>query len=76
MNGIDPYLISRSRCWRKSVLLAKAIMIGIRWKDLSDKLRKDPCVSDRLLDQALACLCAFKGLKYPKVKEILGLDLE
>jgi hypothetical protein len=76
MNGTDPYLISRSKSWRKSVLLAKAIIIGIRWRDLSDKLRKDPSVTDRLLDQALACQCAFKGLKYPKVKEILGLDLE
>ncbi|NBO98529.1 MAG: hypothetical protein EBU90_00100 [Proteobacteria bacterium] len=72
----NPYRISRSKSWRKAVLLAKAIMIGNRWKDLATRLRQDPSVTDRLLDQALACQCVYKGLKYPKVKEILGLDFE
>lgn len=61
----NPYIISRSKSWRKAVLLAKAIIIGKRWNDLSNRLRQDPSVTDRLLDQAIACQCAFKGLKYP-----------
>lgn len=61
---INPSRISTSRSWRKSVVLTKGLRLGARWAALVAKLDKDPSVTPRLRDQALACLCAYKGLDY------------
>lgn len=61
---INPSRISASLSWRKSVVLTKGRRLGSRWQALVGKLEKDPSVTPRLQDQALACLCAYKGLDY------------
>ncbi len=61
---INPSRISTSPSWRKSVVLTKGQRLGVRWSALVEKLDKDPSVTPRLRDQALACLCAYKGLNY------------
>ena len=42
----------------------KGQRLGARWATLVEKLEGDPSVTLRLRDQALACLCAYKGLNY------------
>jgi hypothetical protein len=61
---INPSRISTSPSWRKSVVLTKGLRLGNRWATLVAKLEGDPSVTPRLRDQALACLCAYKGLNY------------
>jgi hypothetical protein len=61
---INPSRISTSLSWRKSVVLTKGLRLGNRWATLVAKLEVDPSVTPRLRDQALACLCAYKGLNY------------
>ena len=61
---INPSRISTSPSWRKSVVLTKGQRLGARWATLVEKLEGDPSVTLRLRDQALACLCAYKGLNY------------
>ena len=61
---VNPSRISTSPSWRKSVVLTKGLRLGHRWASLVEKLEKDPSVTHRLMDQALACLCAYKGLNY------------
>jgi len=67
---INPSRISASPSWRKSVVLTKGRRLGSRWKALVGKLEKDPSVTPRLLDQALACLCAYKGLDYERERTV------
>lgn len=67
---INPSKISTSSSWRKSVVLTKCRRLGSRWEVLVGKLEKDPSVTPRLLDQALACLCAYKGLDYERERAV------
>ena len=61
---INPSRISTSPSWRKSVVLMKSRLLRNRWATLAGKLEQDPSVTPRLLDQSLACLCAYKGRNY------------
>ena len=45
-------------------MLTKGLRLGNRWAALVEKLERDPSVTPRLRDQALACICAYKGLNY------------
>lgn len=67
---INPSRISASPSWRKSVVLTKGRRLGIRWEALVAKLERDPSVTPRLQDQALACLCAYKGLDYERERAV------
>ena len=51
-------------------MLTKGRRLGGRWADLVAKLERDPSVSPRLVDQALACLCAYKGLDYERERAL------
>ena len=58
----------RDACWVKSRIAARILLRaqrgGLQARDLrrAAQLAKDPGVTDRLIDQALACLCGQKGL--------------
>ncbi len=58
----------RDRCWIKSRIAARILLrrqagtLQRRDYRLASELALDPGVSERLIDQALACLCAEKGL--------------
>jgi len=67
---INPSRISTSPSWRKSVVLTKGVCLGDRWSALVANLDQDPSVTPRLRDQALACLCAYKGLDYERERAV------
>ena len=67
---INPSRISTSPSWRKSVVLTKGQRLGARWAALVKQLEGDPSVTPRLQDQALACLCAYKGLDYERERAV------
>jgi hypothetical protein len=58
----------RDRSWVKSRIAARILLRGVRRqlqerdRRLAWKLSKDPGVTDRLIDQALACICAEKQI--------------
>jgi len=59
----------RDPCWVKSRIAARILLrreagrVSHRDRRLARRLAHDPGVTDRLIDQALACLCAEKGLR-------------
>jgi hypothetical protein len=55
-----PYAISRSKCWRRTVIYVQALEKPERWTDLINKLSLDSSISLRLIDQAKACFIAYK----------------
>jgi hypothetical protein len=58
----------RDPCWVKARLAARILLRrhkgGLQSRDyrLASRLAADSGVTDRLIDQALACLCAEKGI--------------
>jgi hypothetical protein len=58
----------RDTCWVKSRIAARILVRGyygrlcVRDRRLAGRLASDQGVTDRLLDQALASICAEKGL--------------
>jgi len=58
----------RDNCWVKSRIAARILLRGYhgrlvpRDRRLAAWLARDPGVSERLIDQALASICAGKGL--------------
>jgi hypothetical protein len=55
-----PYAISRSKCWRRTVIYVQALEKPERWTDLISKLWYDSSISPRLIDQAKACFIAYR----------------
>jgi len=58
----------RDRSWVKSRIAARILLRGVRQqlqkrdRRLARDLSKDPAVTDRLIDQALASICAEKQI--------------
>ena len=58
----------RDRSWVKSRIAARILLRGVRHelqnrdRLIARRLSKDPAVTDRLIDQALACICAEKQI--------------
>lgn len=71
----------RDPCWVKSRIAARILMrreagrLSRRDRRLARRLARDPGVTDRLIDQALACLCAEKGLRPAAYHAILRATL-
>jgi hypothetical protein len=55
-----PYAISRSRSWRKTVIFVQALERPHRWFKILNKFMYDESISPRLIDQAKACISAYK----------------
>jgi hypothetical protein len=60
MKQYHPYSISRSVCWRKTVIFVQALDRPHRWVKLINKLWHDKSISARLIDQAKACFIAYR----------------
>lgn len=71
----------RDPCWVKSRIAARILMrreagrLSRRDLRLARRLAHDPGVTDRLIDQALACLSAEKGLRSAAYHAILRSTL-
>lgn len=67
----------RDKCWVKSRIAARILFRGCRGalrprdRRLARSLADDPAVTDRLIDQALASICAEKGLPPDEYHRIL-----
>ena len=71
----------RDRSWVKSRIAARILLRGFRQRlqkrdrRLALRLAQDPAVSDRLIDQALACICAEQGIRTEEYNVIVRSTL-
>jgi hypothetical protein len=71
----------RDPSWVKSRIAARVLLrgylnrLGERDRRMAHKLAKDPAVTDRLVDQALASICAEKGISVEEYHVILRATL-